>query len=187
MASCTSTLRSLLFAATLGTLLMVTPSFAQQTPGQPSEPPAETPAASQVPAAPRGPTPAPIMQPQPTTVPNRPDIPNAEIGAKLRGIAPPPIPAAPDQLPIAEKQVPAVRGDVNVEVRDSRIRHRKRPPEHAHLIVRGRRRLRRWRRMRALRGPDPRGALNERGGHTRGRSTRHGTGARSRGNKLARF
>jgi glucose/arabinose dehydrogenase len=46
------------------------------------------------------------MQPQPTTVPGRPDIPNAEVGAKLRGIAPPPFPAPSDQLPIRQLKLP---------------------------------------------------------------------------------
>jgi len=40
-----------------------------------------------------------MMQPQPTTVPDRPDIPNAEVATKLRGIPPPPFPAPPDKLP----------------------------------------------------------------------------------------
>jgi glucose/arabinose dehydrogenase len=46
------------------------------------------------------------MQPEPTTVPGRPDIPNAEVGAKLRGIAPPPFPAPPDKLPIPQLKLP---------------------------------------------------------------------------------
>jgi glucose/arabinose dehydrogenase len=46
------------------------------------------------------------MQPQPTTVPGRPDIPNAEVATQLRGIAPPPFPAPPDQLPIPQLKLP---------------------------------------------------------------------------------
>jgi glucose/arabinose dehydrogenase len=39
-------------------------------------------------------------------VPGRPDIPNAEIGAKLRGIPAPPLPTAPDKLPIPQLKLP---------------------------------------------------------------------------------
>jgi glucose/arabinose dehydrogenase len=46
------------------------------------------------------------MQPQPTTVPGRPDIPNAEVAGKLRGVPPPPFPAAPDKLPTPHLKVP---------------------------------------------------------------------------------
>jgi glucose/arabinose dehydrogenase len=106
MTTRSSTLRSLLVAGTLGTLLVAALAFAQQTPGQPSDQPATPPATSQPPPAPRGPTPAPSMQPQPTTVPGRPDIPNAEVGAQLRGITPPPFPAPPDQLPIPQLKLP---------------------------------------------------------------------------------
>jgi glucose/arabinose dehydrogenase len=101
-----STLLSLLVVGTFGTLLIATAALAQQPPAQPSDQPATPPVASQPPAAPRGPTPAPIMQPEPTTVPGRPDIPNAEVGAKLRGIAPPPFPAPPDKLPIPQLKLP---------------------------------------------------------------------------------
>jgi glucose/arabinose dehydrogenase len=101
-----STLHSLLVVGTFGTLLIATAALAQQPPAQPSDQPATPPAASQPPEAPRGPTPAPIMQPEPTTVPGRPDIPNAEVGAKLRGIAPPPFPAPPDKLPIPQLKLP---------------------------------------------------------------------------------
>jgi glucose/arabinose dehydrogenase len=101
-----STLCSLLVVGTFGTLLVAALAFAQQPPGQPSEQPAAPPAASQPPPAPRGPTPAPSMQPQPTTVPGRPDIPNAEVAGQLRGITPPPFAAPPDQLPIPQLKLP---------------------------------------------------------------------------------
>src|SRR5262245_37116669 len=106
MTAHTSVLRSLLVTGILGTLLVAAPALAQQTSEQPSSQPASPPAASQPSEAPRAATPAPSMQPQPTTVPGRPDIPNAEVGAKLRGITPPPFPAPPDQLPIPQLTLP---------------------------------------------------------------------------------
>jgi glucose/arabinose dehydrogenase len=106
MTARSSTLRSFLVIGILGTLLVALPVLAQQTQEQPSGQPAAPAAEGQPPAAPRGTTPAPIMQPQPTAVPGRPDIPNAEIGAKLRGITPPPFPAPPDQLPIPQLKLP---------------------------------------------------------------------------------
>jgi hypothetical protein len=48
----------------------------------------------------------PILQPQPTTVPGRPDIPNAEVGTQLRGIPAPPFAAPPDKLPIPDLKLP---------------------------------------------------------------------------------
>src|SRR5262245_25879396 len=68
------------------------PSWAQQSPA-----PAAPPAAS---------APMPIHQPPPTTVPGRPDIPNAEVNAKLRGVAPPPLPTPEDKLPLAQLKLP---------------------------------------------------------------------------------
>ena len=106
MTTRSSILCSLLVAVTLGTLLAVAPAFAQQPQGQPSDQPAAPPAESQPPAAPRGATPAPIMQPQPTTVPGRPDIPNAEVATKLRGVPPPPFAAPPDKLPTPQLKLP---------------------------------------------------------------------------------
>ena len=106
MTARSSTLCSLLVTAILGVLLIVAPAFAQQTPGRPPGQPAEPPAAPQPPAAPREATPAPGMQPQPTTVPGRPDIPNAEVGTRLRGVPPPPFPAPPDKLPIPQLNPP---------------------------------------------------------------------------------
>ena len=74
-------------------LTLASPSWAQQAPAGGSQPPAAS-------------APMPIHQPQPTTVPGRPDIPNAEVNAKLRSNAPPPIPAAEDKLPVAQLKVP---------------------------------------------------------------------------------
>jgi glucose/arabinose dehydrogenase len=106
MTAHSSTLRSLLVTGILGTLLVAAPVFAQQTTEQPSGQPATPPAVSQPPVAPRGATPAPIMQPQPSTVQGRPDIPNAEVATQLRGITPPPFPAPPDQLPTPQLKLP---------------------------------------------------------------------------------
>jgi glucose/arabinose dehydrogenase len=106
MTARSSTLRSLLLTSVLGTLLLATPVPAQQTQEQPPGQPAAPPAEGQPPPVPRGVTPAPSMQPQPTAVPGRPDIPNAEIGAKLRGVTPPPFAAPPDQLPIPHLELP---------------------------------------------------------------------------------
>jgi glucose/arabinose dehydrogenase len=106
MTARSSILRSLLVTGILGTLFVAAPAFTQQVPEQPTSQPASPPATSQPPEAPRGATPAPIMQPQPTTVPGRPDIPNAEVGAKLRGVPAPPLPAPPDQLPTPQLKLP---------------------------------------------------------------------------------
>jgi glucose/arabinose dehydrogenase len=48
----------------------------------------------------------PIMQPQPTTVPGRPDIPNAEVATQLRGVPPPPFPTPEDKLPLPQLKLP---------------------------------------------------------------------------------
>jgi glucose/arabinose dehydrogenase len=94
--------QSLRVGGILGILLGAAPALAQQPqeppPGQSPVPPA----ASQPPAAPQAGKPAPILQPQPSTVPGRPDIPNAEVAKKLRGVPPPPFPAPPDKLPIPQ-------------------------------------------------------------------------------------
>ena len=68
------TLQNVLIAGTLATLLIVPPAFAQQTGDQPASPPVAPEAAK-----PEASKPMPIQQPQPTTVPGRPDIPNAEV------------------------------------------------------------------------------------------------------------
>src|ERR1044071_19910 len=61
-------------------------------------------------AAPAGATdtskPLPIQQPEPTTVPGRPDIPNAEVAKQLRNVAPLPFGASEDKLPIPQLKVP---------------------------------------------------------------------------------
>jgi glucose/arabinose dehydrogenase len=106
MTAHSSILRSLLVTGILGTLLMAAPAFAQQTPEQPSSQPASPPPASQPPETPRAATPAPSMQPQPTTVPGRPDIPNAEVATQLRSVPAPPFPAPPDQLPTPQLKLP---------------------------------------------------------------------------------
>src|SRR5215475_9934156 len=94
-------LRGLLFAGILATLLIIPPAFAQQTGDQP-------PAPSAAPEAPKpdASKPMPIQQPQPTTVPGRPDIPNAEVVKQLRNVAPLPFGAPEDKLPVAQLKVP---------------------------------------------------------------------------------
>ena len=94
---------SLLLTGILGVLLVVPPTFAQQPATQPSTQPVAPPAPTQ-PAAPAAPI--PIMQPQPTAVPGRPDIPNAEVATQLRGVPPPPFPTPEDKLPIPHLKLP---------------------------------------------------------------------------------
>ena len=89
----------------LGALLVAPPAFAQQPANQPSTQPAAPPAPSQ-PSAPPAAAPMPIVQPQPTTVPGRPDIPNAEVATQLRGVPPPPFPTPEDKLPIPQLKLP---------------------------------------------------------------------------------
>jgi glucose/arabinose dehydrogenase len=81
-------------------------ALAQQTQDQPSGQPSSPPAATQPPAPPQAGKPAPILQPQPTTVPGRPDIPNAEVAKKLRGVPAPPFPAPPEKLAITQLKLP---------------------------------------------------------------------------------
>ena len=50
--------------------------------------------------------PIPIQQPVPTTVPGRPDIPNAEVDKVLRGIPHPPTAMSEDQLPLPQLKLP---------------------------------------------------------------------------------
>ena len=92
-----SALQSLLVAGILRTLLVAGLAFAQQPQDQPS---------GQAPSAPQGAKPSPILQPQPSTVPGRPDIPDAEVATKLRFISAPPFPAPPDKLPISQLKSP---------------------------------------------------------------------------------
>src|SRR5262244_586774 len=90
---------SLLVTGTLTVFLIITPAFAQEG----GEKPAAQPAA---PSAPDPSKPIPTLQPQPTTVPGRPDIPNAEVAKVLRGVPPPPLPAPEDKLPVAQLKLP---------------------------------------------------------------------------------
>ncbi len=81
---------SLMLAGTVAGLLAAIPALAQQMPQMP----------------PSGAPPLPIWQPAPTTVPNRPDIPNAEVSQQLRGVAPPASATEPDKLPTAKLKLP---------------------------------------------------------------------------------
>ena len=93
MNACFSNLRNLLIAEIVGSVLVAGAAFAQQ--------PQETP-----PPAPRGEKPAPNVQPAPTTVPGRPDIPNAEVAKVLRGVPAPPFPTPADKLALAQLKLP---------------------------------------------------------------------------------
>ena len=50
--------------------------------------------------------PIPPVQPQPTAVPGRPDVPNAEVEKQLRNTPPLPFPVAEDKLPLGDLKVP---------------------------------------------------------------------------------
>jgi len=93
MNACFSNLRNLLIAEIVGSVLVAGAAFAQQ----PQEKP---------PPAPRGEKPAPNVQPAPTTVPGRPDIPNAEVAKVLRGVPAPPLPTPADKLALAQLKLP---------------------------------------------------------------------------------
>ena len=93
MNACFSNLRNLLIAEIVGSVLVAGAAFAQQ--------PQETPT-----PAPRGEKPAPNVQPAPTTVPGRPDIPNAEVAKVLRGVPAPPFPTPADKLALAQLKLP---------------------------------------------------------------------------------
>src|SRR5215475_12647920 len=93
-----SILQSLSLVGTLAAFLIVLPAFAQQTGEQPASPPEAT--------KPEASKPMPIQQSQPTTVPGRPDIPNAEVNKVLRGVPAPPFPTAEDKLPIPQLKLP---------------------------------------------------------------------------------
>src|SRR5262245_2911706 len=95
---------NLVLVGMLGALVVALHAFGQQPTEQPSQQPTTPPAPSQPPAPPAGQM--PIMQPQPTTVPGRPDIPNAEVATQLRGVPPPPFPTPEDKLPIPQLQLP---------------------------------------------------------------------------------
>lgn len=93
MIACASTRSNFLRAGMLGALLLAAITYAQQPADQP--PPAPPPAA-----------PMPIQQPQPTAVPGRPDIPNADVATQLRSIPAPPFAAPPDKLPTPHLKLP---------------------------------------------------------------------------------
>ena len=93
MNACFSNLRNLLIAEIVGSVLVAGAAFAQQP--QEKSPP-----------APRGEKPAPNVQPAPTTVPGRPDIPNAEVAKVLRGVPAPPFPTPADKLALAQLKLP---------------------------------------------------------------------------------
>jgi len=93
--------RSSLPLAILFALTLAASVLAQQSSDQTAQPP----------GAPQKATPEaqkqmPPLQPEPTTVPGRPDIPNAEVMQKLRNVAPLPFGAPADKLPVAELKVP---------------------------------------------------------------------------------
>ena len=105
MTTRSSTRWNLWLVGMLGVLLVTPHAFGQQPTNQPSTQPAAPPAPSQ-PSAPPAAAPMPIMQPQPTSVPGRPDIPNAEVATQLRGVPPPPFPTPEDKLPIPQLKLP---------------------------------------------------------------------------------
>ena len=88
--------QNLLLTGTLTTLLVLAPAFAQQEGDKPAAP-SEASEASK---------PLPIQQPQPTTVPGRPDIPNAEVAKQLRNVAPLPFGSPEDKLPVSQLKLP---------------------------------------------------------------------------------
>jgi glucose/arabinose dehydrogenase len=88
--------RSLFFAATLVVLLVALAACAQRAGEKPPAPP----------SAPDPSKPLPTLQSQPTMVPGRPDIPNAEVAQQLRNVAPLPFGAPPDKLPIPQLKLP---------------------------------------------------------------------------------
>jgi glucose/arabinose dehydrogenase len=59
------------------------------------------------PAAPQeSPPPAPNVQPMPSLVPGRPDIPNAEVAKQLRGVPAPPLPTPVEKLQLSALKMP---------------------------------------------------------------------------------
>jgi len=92
--------QSIMLAGLLIALLVTTPAFAQQSGDKPPAQPPKSPAESEALK------PMPTLQPQPTTVPGRPDIPNAEVAKQLRNVAPLPFGAPEDKLPIAQLKLP---------------------------------------------------------------------------------
>src|SRR4030095_892617 len=92
MISYVSILRRVQFIGTIGVLLLAMPMFVQSQ--------------EKPPAAPQGEKPAPNVQPAPTTVPGRPDIPNAEVAKQLRGVPSPPFPTPPEKLQVSGLKLP---------------------------------------------------------------------------------
>ena len=88
--------QNLLLAAILAALLVARSAFAQQEGDKPAAQP----------DAPEASKPMPTLQPQPTTVPGRPDIPNAEVAKQLRNVAPLPFGAPEDKLPVSQLKLP---------------------------------------------------------------------------------
>jgi glucose/arabinose dehydrogenase len=84
---------SLRIGVALGILLIAGSTVAQES--QDKAPPVT-----------RAEKPAPNIQPAPTTVPGRPDIPNAEVAKTLRGVPAPPFPAPVDKLPVTQLKLP---------------------------------------------------------------------------------
>ena len=97
-----STLHSLLLAGSFAAVLVASSAFAQKTEDQTATPPA----ALVAPSASEKPQPIPPMQAVPTTVPGRPDIPNAEVAKRLANVAPLPFGAPVDQLPTPHLKLP---------------------------------------------------------------------------------
>jgi glucose/arabinose dehydrogenase len=83
------------FAAMLAAFVVALPAFAQQSGDKPAQP-----------AAPDPSKPIPSVQPQPSSVPGRPDIPNAEVAKQLRNVAPLPFGAPAGKLPIPQLKLP---------------------------------------------------------------------------------
>jgi glucose/arabinose dehydrogenase len=88
---------NLLLAGSLIVFLIARPVFAQQAGDKPAAQPTAAPDASK---------PMPPLQLQPTTVPGRPDIPNAEVVKQLRNVASLPFGAPEDKLPIPQLKLP---------------------------------------------------------------------------------
>lgn len=92
MISYVSILRRVQFIGTIGVLLLAMPMLVQSQ--------------EKPPAAPQGEKPAPNVQPAPTTVPGRPDIPNAEVAKQLRGVPSPPFPTPSEKLQVSGLKLP---------------------------------------------------------------------------------
>lgn len=85
-----STLQNILLAGALAAPLIAPSAFAQQLGDKPVDPS----------------KPIPSMQPAPTTVPGRGDIPNAEVAKRLANVAPHPFGLPADQLPVPHLKLP---------------------------------------------------------------------------------